>query len=104
MRLRDFVRDAEEYPGAKLLNGLERGVFYRYVSASYLEGIVNYTVPVAGVLLERYDVLDRATAQSIIDTRVKDHIGHPCLETFKDDVLLLCTPDSTSEADGDPNE
>jgi hypothetical protein len=50
---------------------LERGVFYRYVSASYLEGIVNYTVPVAGVLLERYDVLDRATAQSIIDTRVK---------------------------------
>lgn len=104
MHLRDFVRATEEYPGAKLLSGLEHGVFYYYVSSSYLEGIVNYTKPVAGVLLERYDVLDRAKAQTIIDTRVVKRIGHPRLEAFEDDVILLCTPNSTSEADGDPNE
>lgn len=104
MHFRDFVSEAEEYPGAKLLNGLEHGVFYCYVSSSYLEGIVNYTKPIAGVLLERYNVLNRTKAESIIDTRVKKGIGHPSLEAFEDDVLLLCTPDSTSEADGDPNE
>jgi len=86
MNLRDFVNNTEDGPTEKLLDGLEHGVFYQYVASSYLNGIVNYTTPIAGILLERYGVLDREKVRA-----VTERLDHPSLEMLGDDVILLCS-------------
>lgn len=79
----------EEYPDNLAETGIPKDTLYEYVAHSFLNGIVNYTEPIKGYLIERYNAFDRSKFQAVIDRLLRDRIGHPKLDDFGDDVVLL---------------
>jgi hypothetical protein len=79
-------KDTIEYPGELLIDGPREGILYDYAGSWYLNGIVNFTKPLAAYMLIRYCEGGHAEAIAKIgdDFAGANVCGH-------DDVILLRT-------------
>lgn len=98
----------EEYPGGNLAEEfLPPGVFYEYVSGTFLNGLINYLHIENAYVLTRYQRMDEAlenrshkdleglTKEQAIELfNSSDHstrlFVHSRISMFEDDVVMLC--------------
>ena len=85
MNFFDIFKDSEDYPKNIAERGVPEGMLYQYVSNSFLDGLINYTEPFWGCIIERYTKFEDMSAER---WREITCCASP-LKNFGDDILIL---------------
>lgn len=82
----DYFGDEVEFPENIAVDIMPYGTLWSYVSATFLNGFINYVDILAGFVIDRYTKRDGKAAQ--IEAAIKTEV-HTNLRVFKDDVIVL---------------
>lgn len=82
----DYFGDEVEFPENIAADVMPYGTLWSYVSATFLNGFINYVDILAGFVIDRYTKRDGKAAQ--IEAAIKTEV-HTNLRVFKDDVIVL---------------
>lgn len=106
----DYFDDRIEYPDDIAENILPYGTVWEYISSTFLNGLINYTEPIAWYVIDRYNSKDNiinnnvfnknedfnwydweGTKEEYINTIINEKIStyHTDLNSFEDDVVIL---------------
>jgi len=84
-RIFDYFTESVDYPDNICIDILPWDVCWCYVSSTFLNGFINYGVPAAFIVLDRYNKDNKKA----IDKMLNENFVHSDLHEIGDDVMIL---------------
>lgn len=85
----DYFSDEIEFPKEVAHDPIPYGTIYQYISATFLNGFINYVEPIATFVIDRYEPRDKKIEMIEAIRSGEEKIRHTKLDMFEDDVIVL---------------